>query len=221
MFLGEGFRHSGPVQDLFANTHRLYFHEQNGDTNFADKHPDLLESLSRLTAVGFLRNEVTEGLRKDVADHVFGCQRLTVAMMDECATGFLATTIRGSDLHEKILHVEGIICDPGFPGLGFHLLKKEVQETRPDFIAFHTQSEKMKRLGLKVADLNIDDAVRLGVFINTGNQLGDVDRGRYGHNCLYGDIEAFAPCAITDVDYARGDAMIFAGPPRPDILQDL
>ena len=72
MFLGEGFRHSGPVQDLFANTHRLYFHEQNGDTNFADKHPDLLESLSRLTAVGFLRNEVKDrtGINTLVANNM-------------------------------------------------------------------------------------------------------------------------------------------------------
>lgn len=174
----------------------------------------LAEELSSLTASGFLREGVTSELIEDVYQHIAGCDRLSILRDRETGVpaAFMAVSLR--DLAGlKLYHLEGIIVDSKMRGNGFApaILKRDLEDVGADLIAFHTQSRSMQGLGLKVARLDDDLALRAAGLIGTHNQQGLVDAGRYGGECLYGDIEAFAGDAIAEIDYLGGDARIFAG----------
>lgn len=205
----EFFAQPQTVQDRDNNSHLLFFNERDD----LAKRNRLIDELSYLTAIGFMRPSTPE-LRLDVEEHVLGSQRLVVARYREQPSAFVASSLRTGAFGERVYHVEGIICDPAFRGLASRLLEGEIAKTKPDYLAFHTQSKRMENLGRKFANLNLLDAVNYGKLIQSRNQQGIIDVGRYDNVCLYGDVEKFAPDAIVGINFQQGDALICAGPIR-------
>jgi len=172
----------------------------------------LVDQLTPVTARGFLRREITQELRDDVKNHVIDCHRLGIA---ECGDGevaaFCARSIRCVEPEGVIYHLEGIIVEDKSQGLGRAILHKELQDTKADILAFHTQSIRMIRLGQALSEMDVLLAIKLAMAINSRNPQGDIDIDRYGGKSLYGDVDAFSIDAIGDIDWRRGDAKIFAG----------
>jgi len=181
----------------------------------------LIRRLTPLTGMGFMRDDIyADELYRDVEEHVLGAERLVLAILGGEINAFIAAALRTLSTGEVVYHLEGIICHPDYmnTGLAKKMLVDDLSLTHPHLVAFHTQSESMKRLGLKVADLNEQDALRVASLIGTRNQDGIIDRGRYGGKCLYGDVERFGPTAIQGINYLAGDALICAGPVRKDLM---
>lgn len=188
---------------------------------FANKRASLIEQLTPLTGMGFMRGDLnSQALKEDVSNHVLGCERLLVACYQEAAAAFLAASVKQLPTGERLYHIEGIICHPQFEGKGLarQLVIHDFKETKPQLVAFHTQSKRMLQLGKRLGQLNFVDAYRIGQHIGTRNQQGIVDVGRYGGMCLYEDRERFLPLAIEEIDYMNGDALICAGPVRSELL---
>jgi GNAT superfamily N-acetyltransferase len=165
-----------------------------------------------------MRKDVwADDLAQDVACHVLGCDRLTVARSGGEVTAFVAASLKKME-GETIYHLEGVIVEPEYhnSGLGRQLIERDMAETQSSVLAFHTQSKKMLALGNKLAYLNNQDAVYYSRIINTRmlsvTESGlIVDHQRYGGNCLYGDINQFAQVAVEGIDWQQGDALVCAG----------
>jgi hypothetical protein len=183
----------------------------------------LAEKLTPLAAEGFMRDlsngEAYRMMFADVYDHAIGCQRISVYRdVNGQALAFIASVMKQFN-DTDIYHLEGIVLVSEVQGNGFAhgILRQELIENNADILAFHTQSELMKRLGERVAMFNPDLARDVAGLIGTGNLLdlpdGPIDRMRYGGTSLYGDIETFDSVAIKDsgFNYLEGDAIIFAG----------
>jgi len=179
--------------------------------------------LTPITASGFMRDISTKNaydvMYRDVYDHVINCARLTVIRNSKNSpVAFVAADFKKLE-EVKIYHLEGIILLSEVRGNSFgkDILTEDINENGADVLAFHTQSELMEKLGLKIADYDISLARKVAKLIGTGNLLdlpfGPADKGRYGGKCLYGDIEKFDSIAIkrTGFNYKEGDAIVFAG----------
>lgn len=201
-----------PVVDREGNHHSIELYLN--PTTFDDEtQKRLVQDLTPLAGIGFLRKDINaQSLYDDVANHVLDCNRLIVMSLEGETTGFIATTIREfSGL--VFYHLEGIITHPDFHGTG--LSKKAlIQDTLAsdaDYLAFHTQSNAMYHLGLKVANINDADSKRFGHVIESSNQQGVIDVGRYGGQSLYEDVDTFSKTAIQEINWRNGDARICIG----------
>ena len=176
---------------------------------------------------------ITPEFEQDVWKHIFGCDRLSL-VYDENGRplAFLAASLRNSP-YGRLYHVEGVIS-PRRRGLAQRLLEIDIIRSPelPVILAFHTQNRRMFNLGLRLADFDPLLAASIAPLIGTRNQLEVVDKGRYGGKCLYGDPQEFSKDALSEVvgvdgngeqivytiDWQRGDALIFAGWIKSEII---
>jgi hypothetical protein len=188
--------------------------------------------LTPITAQGFMRDvstsETFKAMYQDVYDHVIGCEKLTIfRKSDASPIAFVAAGLKKFE-GLKIYHLEGIILLPKMQngGFGEEILRKEIDESGANILAFHTQSMLMEKLGLKIAEFDMALAKAVASLIGTGNFVdlpdGPIDKGRYGGQALYGDIKKFDSIAIKKegFNYLKGDAMVFAGRVKPMILKN-
>jgi hypothetical protein len=199
------------LSDKLGNNHTIQLIE--GPTRMDDQLKDYLaDELTPVTGRGFLRRVITENsLRMDVKQHVFGSDRLVISRHNNEISSYIAASLR-EYRGEIVYHLEGVIVEPRYQatGLAFHLLKRDLEETDADILAFHTQSVKMVRLGFRLASLERKLAVEVAEIIHTRNRKGAKDKGRYGNQSLYDD-PLFANVAIKSLDWQKGDALICAG----------
>jgi len=121
----------------------------------------------------------------------------------------------------RIYHLQGIVVVEALQGqgLGRELLERELRETGARFLALHTQSEHMARLAHRVADVSAESLAIVAPWVDHGELAGQIDRGRYGPDSPYGDVERFRRRAITGIDTLHGDALFIAGAVRPEVQQ--
>lgn len=199
-------------------------YEFPADTLTEENKMALAAELTPLSAEGFMRDisdeEAYRQMFADVYGHAIGCERLSVYRDQESGEvlAFIAANT-GTYQSLTLFHLGGIIVHSKMHRNGFahQVLRREVEETGKGILAFHTQSQSMQGLGLKIAEFHSDLARDVAGLIGTGNLVdspeGPIDAGRYGGASLYGDIKAFNPIAIKrpGFDYTKGDAIVFAG----------
>lgn len=172
----------------------------------------LADELLPLTVEGFMREGITDQLRQDVVHHISGSERVVVARLSGEPNAYVCASFCPT-AEGLLYHLEGIMVASNYQGTGlaFCLLARELRIFRPQFLGFHTQSARMAALGSKLASFDAEDAVRYGATIDTRNQAGVIDVGRYGGKCLYGDENRFSGQAIDYIDWRKGDALVFIG----------
>ncbi len=209
MMANQGFE----LKDRCGTGHTVRFYDPQSIS--FDERERILAQLTPLTGLGFMRKDIySNELYRDVENHVLGSERLVIGRIHENISVYIVSDLKTLPSGERIYHLGGLICDPKYQhsGISEYLLRLEVFQNESDILAFHTQSELMRKLGLKIAYLNPSDSLHVASLIGTKCQDGIVDKGRYGGKCLYEDSERFGPIAIKEIDYLAGDALICAGP---------
>jgi hypothetical protein len=187
--------------------------------------PDCDEALG-LTAQGFVRPPSDE-LRGNVTRNL-GRADLCLTVRD--AGRLVAYSTFRSFEHgptaAEVLHLNGIIIDPGEQGrgLGAQLLESALGTMQPAYLTFRTQSARMRSLGEKVTTRLYPDSTGLsgiperhreiGEFV--ANQIGGafpVERGLYDGQPLYGARQSHPREAelAQFCDFDAGDAVLFVG----------
>lgn len=148
----------------------------------------------------------------DLYAHLAQSKRLTVVRQNQEIACFIASDLLSSDCGQ-IYHLQGIVVAPSFQGKGLAeaVLEKELNQCSATLLAFHTQSLRMLRVGLKLSEFEHALVEQIAQLIHTRHPQDGVDKHRYGDHALYGDLQRFKNEAIPDIDIAHGDALIFVG----------
>lgn len=175
-----------------------------------------------LTAQGFMRFQIDDEIKNDVLNHVARAPRLRILRDNNNeALMFIASAV--IDLPEPVYYLGGIIVSPSLQGfrdkigisIAQSLLQEDISSTNAQLIALQTQSERMRSLASKLADLDPKLAISLAPLIRPGLNLdGDINRRTYrGGYCLYDDIDRFSQIAIKDLgfNWLEGDAKFLVG----------
>ncbi|MEZ4753047.1 MAG: hypothetical protein R3A13_01905 [Bdellovibrionota bacterium] len=149
---------------------------------------------------------------EDLMVHLRGTEAILNLTDGKTSYGFVCSSLVDTPFG-RTYHLTGIILDPKIEGrnIARRILGMELERTGAKYLAFHTQSQRMKRLGGRCARLSTRRSKKMSVFFSHRNLNGVVDIGRYHGQSLYGDMDRFKQMAIPKINIERGDALFFAG----------
>jgi len=148
-----------------------------------------------------------------ILESIFGkAQNISLIVRQDVITGFIASQVLQTE-RGALYHLGGIIIDPVEQGngVGFTAIQAELKSSGAALLGFHTESAAMYAIGEKLAACSPELVAEFQTLIGSNNPEGGIDKGRYGEEGLYGDLERFKSRALPSLDIKRGDAVIFIG----------
>ncbi len=177
---------------------------------------ELARELLPLYVSGFMHEEIChenqQEFFEDLLNHLRAADYITTLSKNGKMIAFICSQQILTNFGPSF-GLGGIIVDNNFQGqsVGYHMLNMELLDSGANVLAFHTQSKRMLKLGMRCA-LIFDECAREIAKYFRHKKLDDlIDVGRYDGKPLYGNSKGLASIAITDINIERGDARFFAG----------